>query len=30
LELNHALAEDKRMEKLILPIRDGLFVLRKK
>ncbi len=30
LELNHALAEDKRVEKLILPIRDGLFVLRKK
>lgn len=30
LELNHALAEDKRMEKFILPIRDGLFVLRKK
>ncbi|HMR19665.1 MAG TPA: class I SAM-dependent methyltransferase [Sphingobacterium sp.] len=30
LELNNALANDKRVEKLILPIRDGLFVLRKK
>ncbi len=30
IELNHTLAEDKRVEKLILPIRDGLFVLRKK
>jgi len=30
LELNEALAADKRVEKLILPIRDGLFVLRKK
>jgi len=30
LELNQSLAEDKRVEKLILPIRDGLFVLRKK
>ena len=30
LELNKTLAEDSRVEKLILPIRDGLFVLRKK
>lgn len=30
LEQNEALATDKRVEKLILPIRDGLFVLRKK
>ncbi|MGN0003967.1 MAG: O-methyltransferase [Sphingobacterium composti] len=30
LELNKTLAEDTRVEKLILPIRDGLFVLRKK
>ena len=30
IELNQTLAEDKRVEKLILPIRDGLFVLRKK
>lgn len=30
LELNKTLAEDSRIEKLILPIRDGLFVLRKK
>lgn len=30
IELNEALAKDKRVEKLILPIRDGLFVLRKK
>lgn len=30
LELNQNLAEDQRVEKLILPIRDGLFVLRKK
>lgn len=30
LELNTALANDQRVEKLILPIRDGLFVLRKK
>lgn len=30
LELNKTLAKDKRVEKLILPIRDGLFVLRKK
>lgn len=30
LELNKTLAEDDRVEKLILPIRDGLFVLRKK
>lgn len=30
IELNQTLAEDKRFEKLILPIRDGLFVLRKK
>lgn len=28
--LNEALAQDDRVEKLILPIRDGLFVLRKK
>ena len=30
IELNQILAGDKRVEKLILPIRDGLFVLRKK
>ncbi len=30
LELNSTLAIDNRVEKLILPIRDGLFVLRKK
>lgn len=30
LELNTFLAADQRVEKLILPIRDGLFVLRKK
>ncbi|MCY4778747.1 class I SAM-dependent methyltransferase [Sphingobacterium sp. UT-1RO-CII-1] len=30
IDLNKTLAEDKRVEKLILPIRDGLFVLRKK
>ncbi|MDR2285040.1 MAG: class I SAM-dependent methyltransferase [Sphingobacterium sp.] len=30
LELNATLAKDNRVEKLILPIRDGLFVLRKK
>ncbi|MGO3108164.1 MAG: O-methyltransferase [Sphingobacterium sp.] len=30
LELNQTLANDDRVEKLILPIRDGLFVLRKK
>lgn len=30
LELNQNLAGDQRVEKLILPIRDGLFVLRKK
>lgn len=30
LELNKNLATDQRVEKLILPIRDGLFVLRKK
>ena len=30
LELNKTLADDTRVEKLILPIRDGLFVLRKK
>lgn len=30
LELNEYLAADTRIEKLILPIRDGLFVLRKK
>lgn len=30
IELNQTLAGDKRVEKLILPIRDGLFVLRKK
>jgi len=29
LVLNETLARDKRVEKLILPIRDGLFVLRK-
>ncbi|WP_437919439.1 O-methyltransferase [Sphingobacterium sp. LRF_L2] len=28
--LNETLAKDQRVEKLILPIRDGLFVLRKK
>lgn len=30
LELNRNLAEDARVDKLILPIRDGLLVLRKK
>ncbi len=30
IELNQTLASDDRVEKLILPIRDGLFVLRKK
>lgn len=30
LELNETLAKDDRVEKMILPIRDGLFVLRKK
>ncbi|WP_149913656.1 O-methyltransferase [Sphingobacterium cavernae] len=30
LELNKTLARDSRVEKLILPVRDGLFVLRKK
>lgn len=30
LELNSTLAKDSRVEKLILPIRDGLFVMRKK
>lgn len=30
LELNNILAMDSRVEKLILPVRDGLFVLRKK
>lgn len=30
MELNDTLAMDQRVEKLILPIRDGLFVLRKK
>ena len=30
IELNETLAKDNRVEKLILPIRDGLFVLRKK
>ena len=30
IELNQTLAGDNRVEKLILPIRDGLFVLRKK
>lgn len=30
IELNQTLASDERVEKLILPIRDGLFVLRKK
>ncbi|MGJ1433849.1 O-methyltransferase [Sphingobacterium spiritivorum] len=30
LELNEQLAKDQRVDKLILPIRDGLFVLRKK
>lgn len=30
IELNETLATDSRVEKLILPIRDGLFVLRKK
>ncbi len=29
-EMNKQLAEDPRVEKLILPIRDGLFVLRKR
>lgn len=30
IELNSTMAKDIRVEKLILPIRDGLFVLRKK
>ena len=30
IELNQTLTKDNRVEKLILPIRDGLFVLRKK
>ncbi|MGH2624209.1 MAG: O-methyltransferase, partial [Sphingobacterium sp.] len=30
IEFNKTLAKDDRVEKLILPIRDGLFVLRKK
>ncbi|HLQ99167.1 MAG TPA: O-methyltransferase [Sphingobacterium sp.] len=30
LELNEKIAADLRVEKLILPVRDGLFVLRKK
>lgn len=30
LDLNERLAKDQRVEKLILPVRDGLFVLRKK
>ena len=30
LDLNEALASDPRVEKLILPVRDGLYVLRKK
>ncbi|MCC2599798.1 O-methyltransferase [Sphingobacterium sp. FBM7-1] len=30
IELNETLAADSRVEKLILPIRDGLFALRKK
>ena len=30
IELNQKLASDPRVEKLILPIRDGLFVLRKR
>lgn len=30
IELNQALTSDTRVEKLILPLRDGLFVLRKK
>ncbi len=30
IDLNARLAQDKRVEKVILPIRDGLFVLRKK
>ncbi|WP_394342077.1 O-methyltransferase [Sphingobacterium haloxyli] len=30
IELNETVAKDSRVEKLILPIRDGLFVLRKK
>ncbi len=30
IELNETLAKDTRVDKLILPIRDGLFVLRKK
>ncbi|MBD1433285.1 class I SAM-dependent methyltransferase [Sphingobacterium sp. DN00404] len=30
IELNETLAKDSRVEKLILPIRDGLFVLRRK
>src|SRR5690606_34963282 len=28
--LNHQLANDERIEKLILPVRDGLFLLRKR
>jgi len=30
LELNEALAEDKRFDKLILPVRDGVYLLRKR
>ncbi len=30
LELNETLATDPRVEKLILPVRDGLYILRKK
>lgn len=30
IELNHTIAMDHRVEKIILPIRDGLFVIRKK
>jgi predicted O-methyltransferase YrrM len=30
IDLNARLAQDKRVEKVILPIRDGLFALRKK
>lgn len=30
MDLNRTLAADQRVEKLILPVRDGLFVLRKK
>ena len=29
LELNEKIAADKRVEKVILPIRDGLFLIRK-